>query len=97
MSLSSSATAIIDSAVGAAAAGTSNKTPDALSSILKMPENEQYLFLLDSISRPEQRLRIGLVLDYYIKNANFNSQVGLVVVFHVVERLAYWRVTVVMN
>lgn len=74
MSLGTSATAIIDSAVGAASAGTSKKNQDTLSLLLKMPENEQYLFLLDSVAKPEQRLRIGLVLDFYIKNANFNRK-----------------------
>ena len=45
-----------------------------LSDILKMPENEQYSFLLESIPKQEQRIRIGLVLDYFIKSANSNKK-----------------------
>lgn len=42
--------------------------------LLKLPENEQYNFLIESIASPEQRYRIGLVLDYYIRNANVNRK-----------------------
>ena len=45
-----------------------------LTELLKMPENEQYTFLLNSISVPEQRIRIGLVMDYFIKCANKNKK-----------------------
>ena len=45
-----------------------------LSDILKMPENEQYSFLLESIENPQQRIRIGLVLNYFIKSANSNKK-----------------------
>jgi hypothetical protein len=42
----------------------------SFSDILKLPENEQYSFLLESIPQKEQQIRIGLVLDYFIRNAN---------------------------
>ncbi len=35
-----------------------------LADLLKMPENEQYSFLLESVTNDEQRLRLGLVLDF---------------------------------
>ena len=46
----------------------------SLSDILKMPENEQYSFLLESIPKQEQRIRLGLVLDFFIKSANSNKK-----------------------
>ena len=45
-----------------------------LRELVKLPENEQYLFLLRSVPNDEERIRIGLVLDYYIKNANKNRK-----------------------
>jgi len=43
-----------------------------LKKLVKLPEDEQYLFLLNSVQNEKERLRIGLILDYYIKNANKN-------------------------
>ena len=45
-----------------------------LKELMKMPENEQYMFLLGAVSNEEERIRIGLILDYYIKNANKNRK-----------------------
>ncbi len=50
-----------------------NQKTMELRELVKLPENEQYLFLLKSVPNDEERIRIGLVLDYYIKNANKNS------------------------
>lgn len=43
-----------------------------LKELTKLPENEQYLFLLSCVENDEERIRLGLILDYYIKNANKN-------------------------
>ena len=51
-----------------------DNTSVELTELLKMPENEQYSFLLSSIAVPAQRIRIGLVLDYFIKCANKNKK-----------------------
>ena len=40
-----------------------------LKELTKLPENEQYLFLLSCVANDEERIRLGLILDYYIKNA----------------------------
>ena len=45
-----------------------------LKELVKLPENEQYLFLLKSVPNDAERIRIGLILDYYIKNANKNRK-----------------------
>lgn len=74
MAFNTSATAVIDATIGNLTKSRSKDTTLDLSDLLKMPENEQYLFLLDYVTRPELRLRIGLVLDYYIKSANNNRK-----------------------
>ena len=51
-----------------------NQKTMELRELVKLPENEQYLFLLNSVPNDEERIRIGLVLDYYIKNANKNRK-----------------------
>ncbi len=51
-----------------------NQKTMELRELVKLPENEQYLFLLNSVPKDEERIRIGLVLDYYIKNANKNRK-----------------------
>lgn len=51
-----------------------NQKTTELRELVKLPENEQYLFLLNSVPNDEERIRIGLVLDYYIKNANKNRK-----------------------
>ena len=45
-----------------------------LKELTKLPENEQYLFLLSCVANDEERIRLGLILDYYIKNANKNRK-----------------------
>ena len=47
---------------------TTNKT--SLQELLSLPENKQYTFLLECVPNQAQQIRLGLVLDYYIKSAN---------------------------
>ena len=51
-----------------------NQNTAKLKELVKLPENEQYLFLLKSVPNDAERIRIGLILDYYIKNANKNRK-----------------------